>query len=222
MAIVVEILLASESFPLVKTARTLPNQEITLSQVVRLENSQYLFMLSIAADTQAAFDAVISDQPEVIDATSVGQTPDGWFYQIVTDQGSDFFQSHDPHQFEGTLMEATITGEGWVEWMVFTDYNVFNMFRDHCQIHNIPFELLNISSVPKNPDVRAQFDLTDRQYEAMAVAFLLGYYDTPRAINRGGRTRTQYFSTCTFRSASPSRTLTNQSNSRPTKDPKYY
>lgn len=180
MAIIAEILLASQSLPLVELARALPNQEISLSQVVPVEESRFLFMLSVAADGQEAFDAAVDDQPEVVDVTPVGRTPDGWFYQLVAERDSDLSESHDPQRFEGALLEATITGEGWIERKVFADYDAFKTFRDRCEVYEVPFELLNISSDPENPGERAQFGLTDRQYEALAIAFSLGYYDTPR------------------------------------------
>ncbi|RJT07196.1 helix-turn-helix domain-containing protein [Halococcus sp. IIIV-5B] len=183
MAIVAEILLPSESFPLVKLAQSLPNREISLSQIIPLKGSQYLFLCSIEADAREAFDDAVGDQSEIVEVNSVGQTPDGWFYQVVVEQDTNLPESHDPTEFEGALMEATVTGEGWVEQKVFADYDALSTLRDRCQVFEIPFKLLNISSDPDHPDERAQFGLTDRQYEAIRVAFSLGYYDTPRTAS---------------------------------------
>jgi len=183
MAIVAEILLGSQSLPLVKLARSLPNREITLSQAVRLEDSRHLFMVSVPVDAREGFDAAVSEQPEVVDVLSIGQTPDGWFYQVITERSSGLFDSHEPGEIDGALMEATITGDGWIGRKVFADYDALNTLRDRCQVAGVPFELLNIYSDPKDPDGRAQFGLTDRQYEAISVAFSLGYYDTPRTAS---------------------------------------
>ncbi|EMA07528.1 helix-turn-helix domain-containing protein [Haloferax denitrificans] len=183
MAIVAEVLLKSESLPLVKLAQSLPNDEITLTQAVSLEDSRQLFMLSVPADAREAFDAAASDQPEVLDVLSVGQTPDGWFYQVIIDESSGLFDPQEIEEMEGVLMEATITGDGWLERKVFADYDALSSLRDRCQVAGVQFELINIASNPENPDERAQFGLTDRQYEAMAIAFSLGYYETPRAAS---------------------------------------
>ncbi|POG56207.1 helix-turn-helix domain-containing protein [Haloferax marisrubri] len=183
MAIVAEILLSSDVLPLVKLARSLPSREISLSQMIRLEDSKYIFMVSVEADARDAFEAKAVEQPEVVDVRPVGETPDGWFYQVITERASDVLESHDPTQFEGVLMEAIITGEGWIERKMFADYDALSTLRDRCQVYGLPFELLNISSDPEHPDERAQFGLTDRQYEAMRLAFSLGYYDTPRTAS---------------------------------------
>lgn len=183
MAIVAEILLSSDVLPLVELARSLPNREISLSRVIRLEESRYLFMVSITADSRESFEAEAGKQPEVVDVRSVGQTSDGWFYQVVAERTTDLLESHDPTEFEGVLLEATITGEGWIERKVFADYDALSTLRDRCEVYGLPFELRNISSDPENPGDRAQFGLTDRQYEAMRIAFSLGYYDTPRTAS---------------------------------------
>jgi predicted DNA binding protein len=183
MAIVSEILLGSQSLPLVKLARSLPTREITLSQAARLKESRNLFIVSVPVEAREAFDAAASEQPEVVDVLSVGQTPDGWFYQVITERSSELFDSHEPGEIDGALMEATITGDGWIAQQVFADYDALSMLRDRCQVAEVPFELLNIYSDPKEPDGRAQFGLTDRQYEAISTAFSLGYYDTPRTAS---------------------------------------
>jgi len=183
MAIAAEILLSSDALPFVKLARSLPNQEISLSQMIRLDESRYIFMVSIPAGTREVFEAEASEQPEVVDVRSVGEAPDGWFYQILAERTTDLLESHDPTQFEGVLLDATITGEGWIERKVFADYDALSTLRDRCQMYGLPFELLNISSDPEHPDERAQFGLTDRQYEAIRVAFSLGYYESPRTAS---------------------------------------
>ncbi|WP_148416593.1 helix-turn-helix domain-containing protein [Haloferax sp. KTX1] len=183
MAIVAEIFLSSEALPLVELARALPNREISLSQLIRLEGSRYLFMICIAADARAAFEAAASEQSDIVDVIPIGETPDGWFYQVVTERDSDVLESHDPTQFEGVLMEARITGDGWIERKVFADYDALSTLRDRCEVYELPFELLSISLNPENPSERAQFGLTDRQFEAIRTAFSLGYYDAPRTAS---------------------------------------
>ncbi|WP_157837703.1 hypothetical protein [Haloferax sp. ATB1] len=49
MAIAAEIFLSSEALPLVELARALPNREISLSQMIRLEGTRYLFMVTPSA-----------------------------------------------------------------------------------------------------------------------------------------------------------------------------
>jgi predicted DNA binding protein len=66
--------------------------------------------------------------------------------------------------------------------MVFSDYESLATLRDRCEVHDVPFELLNIASDPENDGERDQFGLTDKQYRAISIAFEEGYYDSPRTF----------------------------------------
>ncbi|CQR51008.1 MULTISPECIES: hypothetical protein [Haloferax] len=70
MAIVAEILLRSELLPLVGLARSLPNREVSLSQLIRLDDARHLLMVSVEPEAKAAFEAEVDAQPEVADVGS--------------------------------------------------------------------------------------------------------------------------------------------------------
>jgi predicted DNA binding protein len=80
-------------------------------------------------------------------------------------------------------MDAAVTGEGLWELKVFSNYEAFSTLRDRCEAYGIPFELLNIASDPEDPGERDQYGLTDRQYQALSIAFAGGYYDSPRGMS---------------------------------------
>ncbi|WP_456237573.1 bacterio-opsin activator domain-containing protein [Halocatena halophila] len=174
MAIVVEILLADRSFPLVGLAQAIPSPEIEIANTVRLKDRQYLFTITVDADAQSAFEQAVDSQPAVNDSTRIGRTADRLFYQVTVNGQSALFDSHDPSEFEGALIEAAVTPDGLRELKVFSNYDAFSTFRDRCDVYDIPLELLNIASDPENPSERARFGLTDRQYRALSLALTGG------------------------------------------------
>lgn len=182
MAIVAEILLTDRTLPLVSLANSIPSGEISVSNSLPLENGQYLITVSVNEDSREAFERELDVQPEIIEAADIGQTSDGWFYQLTIEDDSGLIDSHDHEQFEGVQLEVTVTGEGLEERKVFSDYEALSTLRDRCALHDISFELLSIASDPENPGERDQFGLTDRQYRAISLAFSTGYYDSPRSI----------------------------------------
>jgi len=183
MAIVAEILLADPSLPLVGLARALPSREISVANAVRLEDGQHLVTISVDDGSKDVFERELDSQSEITHVEPIGKTTDGWFYQVTIDGGSELFDSHDPAEVEGTLMEAAMTGEGLRELKVFSDYEALSTLRDRCEVHGTPFELLNIASDPENPGERDQFGLTDKQYRALSIALEGGYYDSPREMS---------------------------------------
>ena len=180
MAIVAEILLADKTLPLVGVADSIPSGELSISNAVGLEDRKLLLTVSVDADSRDAFERELDAQPQITDAAEIGQTADGWFYKVVVNNASSLIASHDPEEFEGVAMDATVTSEGIREQKVFSDYDAFSALQDRCAVNDIPLELLNIASDPENPGERDQFGLTDRQYRAMSVALSSGYYDSPR------------------------------------------
>lgn len=179
MAIVAEILLADETLPLVGVADSIPSGELSVSNAVGLEGGRLLLTVSVDADSRDAFERELDARSQITDAAEIGQTADGWFYKVVV-TAPDLIASHDPEEFEGVAMDATVTGDGIREQKVFSDYDAFSALQDRCAVNDIPLELLNIASDPENPGERDQFGLTDRQYRAMSVALSSGYYDSPR------------------------------------------
>ncbi|WP_435319984.1 helix-turn-helix domain-containing protein [Haloarchaeobius sp. TZWSO28] len=183
MAIVAEILLRSKDLPLVRLAGSLPNGEISLSNAIPMEDDTYLFMVSVDETSHETFQSGLHRQPEIDDWTEIGRTAEGWFYQVFVDADPSLFDAHDPAEFAGVMLEATITGEGVVERKVFSDFDSFTTFQDWCAMSDLSLDLLNIATDPENPEERARFGLTDRQYRAVSLAFAGGYYDSPRRMS---------------------------------------
>jgi len=180
MAIVAEILLADSTLPLVGLARSIPSGEIAVANSVPLGDDELRLTVSVPDDSREAFERELDAQPEVLDAAAIGQTGDGWFYQLTVVDDSGLVDAHDHEEFEGVLVDASVTAEGLREQKVFADYEAFRTLRDRCQVHDIPFELLHIAADPENPGERDQFGLTEKQYQAISLAFARGYYDSPR------------------------------------------
>jgi predicted DNA binding protein len=183
MVVVAEILLADRTLPLVGLADSVPSGELSIPSSFVLEDDKILITVSFDADSRSAFVRGLEEQPQVIDATEIGQTVDGLCYQLVVEDDSNLVAAHDLEELEGMLMEATVTGEGIRERKAFSDYDALRTLRDRCEVRDIPFELLNIALDPENTDERDQFGLTDKQYRAISVAFSGGYYDSPRRLS---------------------------------------
>lgn len=180
MAVVVEIHLLSQDLPLVELAGSIPSNEISIENAVVLENKQYFLLVTIEADSYDKFKDELNDQDEIIDWTPVGQTHDKWFYQILLDDFPSLYEVYDPTQVDVVPIKSTVTNEGAIQRLLFSDYDEFGKFQQRCNKANISFRLLTISSNFENIESAPQFELTDRQYEALTVAFSEGYYDSPR------------------------------------------
>lgn len=180
MVLVAEILLADRTLPLVGLAEAIPSGELSISNPFILDNNKILMTVTVDTGSHDVFDRKLDSATGVINAMEIGQTADGWFYQLIVRDDSNLAQSHDPEEIEGVVMDATVTSEGIREQKVFSDYESLATLRDRCKVHDIPFELLKIASDPENDGERDLFGLTDKQFRAISIAFAEGYYDSPR------------------------------------------
>jgi predicted DNA binding protein len=183
MVLVAEILLADRTLPLVGLAESIPSGELSISNPFILSDDKILMTVTVDTDSRDVFDRELDSATEIIDALEIGQTADGWFYQLIVKDDSNLAKSHDPEEIEGVVMDATVTSDGIREQKVFSDYESLATLRDRCKVHDIPFKLLNIAADPENDGERDQFGLTDKQYRAISIAFAEGYYDSPRKFS---------------------------------------
>ncbi len=180
MAVVVELLLPSQDLPLVELAGSIPSNEISIENGVVLENERYFLLATIAVNSHDTFEDGLDDQNKIIDWTPIGQTHDRWFYQLLLDDHPSLYDVYDPTQIDAVSIESTVTDLGWIQRLLFSDYDEFGKFQQECEQADISFRLLNISSNPETGESVLQSGLTDRQYEALTIAFTQGYYDSPR------------------------------------------
>lgn len=183
MVLVAEILLADRTLPLVRLAEAVPSGELSIQNPFILNENKIMMTVTVDTDSRDVFDRELDSATEIIDAIEIGQTADGWFYQLLVKDDSNFARAHDPEEIEGVAMDATVTSEGIRGRKVFSDYEPLATLRDRCKAHDIPFELLRIESDPENDGERDQFGLTDKQYRAISIAITEGYYDSPRKFS---------------------------------------
>jgi len=183
MVVVAEIRLADQSLPLVAVAAALPTGSLSVSHSTTLDSGDLHLTVTVDDADQSPFVEAIRNQPSVTSFAEIGETADGWLYQVTIVEAERLLSTHDPAVVEGTPVDVTITGEGIEEQKIFADYAAFSTLQERCAANDIPFELIHIVSDPENSGERGQFGLTDKQYRAITVAFTNGYYDSPRAFS---------------------------------------
>jgi predicted DNA binding protein len=183
MVVVAEIRLADQSLPLVAVAAALPTGSLSVSHSTTLDSGDLHLTVTVDDADRSPFVEAIQDQSAVRNFAEIGETADGWLYQVTVVEAERLLSTHDPAVVEGTPVDVTITAKGIEEQKIFADYAAFSTLQERCAANDIPFELVHIASDPENPGERDQFGLTDKQYRAITVAFRNGYYDSPRTFS---------------------------------------
>ena len=81
-----------------------------------------------------------------------------------------------------TLVSALGTAEGWRFELRGDEHESVARFQSYCREHGIPLQLTGLHTLATARD--GDYDLTDKQREALVLAYERGYYDSPREADR--------------------------------------
>ena len=184
MSLVAEFDIECDALPLVDVAAADPSATL----VLRLQfnhDERPLFVLSVT-DGSPAIEAAIAEVPDAGEYTLLGEAGDTRRYQIHPALSLDEQLGAHLDDLSGLEALATadavierieVTPTGWTQMGWFADREAFDQFRSFWQ-RNVGFRLHRLT---REGESEPPGDgLTDRQREALRIAYELGYFDIPR------------------------------------------
>ena len=184
MGLVAEFDIECEALPLVDVAAADPSATL----VLRLQfnhGKRPLFVLSVT-DGSPALEAAIADVPDAGEYTLLGEAGDTRRYQIhpalsleeqLGDHLDDLSGLEALATADAVIERIEVTPTGWTQTGWFADREAFDQFRAFWQ-RNVGFRLHRLT---REGESEPPGDgLTDRQREALRIAYELGYFDIPR------------------------------------------
>jgi predicted DNA binding protein len=184
MGLVAEFDIECEALPLVDVAAADPSATL----VLRLQfnhGERPLFVLSVT-DGSPALEAAIAEVPDAGEYTLLGEAGDTRRYQIhpalsleeqLGDHLDDLSGLEALATADAVIERIEVTPSGWTQTGWFADREAFDQFRAFWQ-RNVGFRLHRLT---REGESEPPGDgLTDRQREALRIAYELGYFDIPR------------------------------------------
>jgi predicted DNA binding protein len=184
MGLVAEFDIECEALPLVAVAAADPSATL----VLRLQfnhGERPLFVLSVT-DGSPALEAAIAEVPDAGEYTLLGEAGDTRRYQIhpalsleeqLGDHLDDLSGLEALATADAVIERIEVTPSGWTQTGWFADREAFDQFRAFWQ-RNVGFRLHRLT---REGESEPPGDgLTDRQREALRIAYELGYFDIPR------------------------------------------
>lgn len=185
MGLVAEFNIDCKALPLVGVAANVPEAILTLNLQFNHGNRP-VFLVTVQDGSQTAIENSFTDAYDVGEWTLVGQARDTRRYQVLPALSLEEQLGEHLDNLEGLKALATadaiieridVLPEGWRQTGWFADRDAFKKFSSFWQ-RNAGFQLHRLtrdgeSEPPGN-------GLTDRQYEALRIAYELGYFTIPR------------------------------------------
>lgn len=158
----------------------LPGVEIDVVHFERAGNSAipYIWMRGASAKE---FETVLREDPRISEVHRLERTGDGAFYKVVWDVDSPVIQC--VAATNGVIMEAHGRAEQWHLKIWFEDGSDASKFQRCCSDQNVPLRVHRLTSLA---DARSEDGpaVSQRQYEAMVLAYRGGYFEEPRRVSQ--------------------------------------
>jgi predicted DNA binding protein len=176
MATVVEFTLNSHEFPLGTVFTELPDVTVQLERIVPDADGVIPYFWVRGTETDAIIDQ-FSNHPGVRDIQLVDSVNDEYLLRCrwVSEHESVLDALVDP---EVILLSAVGTKEQWTFEIRGESRKAIAKFRIYCHQHDLPITLTELHALEP---LEAQHGLTEKQREALILAFEHGYFDSPRA-----------------------------------------
>lgn len=191
MGLVAEFDIDCEALPLVGVAAAAPDATLVLDLQYN-HGDRPLFLVTAQGGRRAAVEEALDDAYDVAEWTNVGRAGDTDRYQAVP--ALSFEKQLGDHLDDLAGLEALATAEafvdritvrpaGWRQRGWFADRDAFGAFASFWR-ENAGFRLHRLT---RDGDPEPAGDgLTDRQEEALRIAYELGYFEIPRGVSLDG------------------------------------
>jgi predicted DNA binding protein len=188
MSLVAEFDIECPDLPLVGVASRVPEASVSLTLQFN-HGRRPLFVFAVTGGSRAAIERALVETPDVAEYAFVGGAGETRRYQAqpalsldeqLGDHLDDLSGLEALATAEAIIERIEVTPTGWTQTGWFADREAFDQFRSFWQ-RNVGFTLhrLTRAGEPEPPGD----GLTDRQREALRIAYELGYFDIPRGAS---------------------------------------
>lgn len=182
MSTVVDASLPAEELALAQSLRENPDSRFEICRVVANTTDTVMpFVWASGADRQDLESSLRAD-PTTQNVRLVSEADDEYLFKMEWMAKVNLLFDVFLVEEEAALLDAHCSGEEWRFRLVFPDHQCIRSVCDECDELDLNLDVERV--VPLSGSfTHDQFQLTEKQYEAVMVAYEEGYYDVPREIN---------------------------------------
>lgn len=177
MASIAEFTLRVDEFPLGTIFAALPDVTVHLERVVPDTNGVVPYFWVRGADSDTIVEQFL-EHPGVRDIRAIGRVGDE--HLMRCEWNAEYDSVLDALVApEVVLLSAVGTADEWTFELRGETRQAIAQFQAYCRDHDIPVTLTELHALRATDSKQ---DLTDAQWEALALAYEHGYFDSPREV----------------------------------------
>ncbi|WP_435359442.1 bacterio-opsin activator domain-containing protein [Haloarchaeobius sp. DFWS5] len=177
MAIIAEVTIAPEAFPLGRVSLAEPSVRVELERVVPTTDVTLPFIWVTGANLDA-FERSVESLEEVDELTELARFDRSALYQVQWGPSVESFVTALAER-GATVLTAEADGE-WQFKLRFANHADLSQFSEWCRDNDYTIGLRRLHSLADATDSRSELGLTGEQHEALTLATTLGYFKVPK------------------------------------------
>lgn len=170
-----------QGFPLRRTLEREPALEFECERVAPTGRSASALVWAYGPDQSRVHDLLGAD-PSVGTWELVASLEDASLYRLEL-VGELAFLRYVTREGKATLLDGYGTSRGWRLCLAYPTDDGLDATESFCEARGFDFDVRDRRTVPEGPLDR--HGLSERQHEALTVAWKLGYFDVPREADLG-------------------------------------
>ena len=177
MATIAEFAIPAHEFALSETLEHRPDITINIDRVVAHNTTQVVPFVRVTQGEVDGLTEVLEHDPSVEEVELFGETDDERFYRLVWNETAQIMD-YIVNEHAATVQKATAANGEWQLRVLFPDRDALSATNEYVRENDIGFTLKQIYG-PENFET-VRHNLTEAQYETLAVGVEKGYYEVPR------------------------------------------
>ena len=169
----------ADEFALDHSLETLPDLRFEIERIVSTGDKAVMPLLWIRGASREEVEETLENDPTVDNVTLLGDFDDEWLFQMEWVGHVDLIVQMLTNS-EATILDAVGHKDVWKLRVLYPRRSLFSKTHDFCDEHGLDFEVESIRELDGEPAGR--YGLTTEQYDVLATAAEMGYFEVPRSV----------------------------------------
>ncbi|PSQ11536.1 DNA-binding protein [Halobacteriales archaeon QS_5_70_15] len=170
----------AEELALSHTLESLPDMLFEVERIVTSGDDALMPLLWIRGPSRDRVEAILAEDRTVDGVELVGDFGGEWLFRMEWIDRVDLLVQMLTNA-EATVLDAVGRDGQWKLRVLYPERELFSKTHDFCEEHGLAFDVRSIRELEGEPAGR--YGLTAEQYEVLAEAARLGYFEVPRAVS---------------------------------------
>jgi predicted DNA binding protein len=170
----------AEELALSHTLESLPDMLFEVERIVTSGDDALMPLLWIRGPSRDRVEEILAEDRTVDGVELVGDFGGEWLFRMEWIDRVDLLVQMLTNA-EATVLDAVGRDGQWKLRVLYPERELFSKTHDFCEEHGLVFDVRSIRELEGEPAGR--YGLTAEQYEVLAEAARLGYFEVPRAVS---------------------------------------